>query len=93
MGNEYLDPGTHNVPLSQLYADVGATVIGTASGLFFLCLLAVIARFAASRKGKIALWWDDWLCIPSLVLILSFFVLPPKRKHHLPILTLLRFLH
>ena len=58
--------GQHLSP-EQLYEDHGYKVIIVSCVLAVLCTVAVLARFFAVRKKEAKLWWDDWLCIPSLV--------------------------
>lgn len=62
------------LPPSQLYADDGYKVIVLSCIFSVLCIAVVVARFFAARKKKAELWWDDWLCIPSLVLLFLRFL-------------------
>lgn len=55
----------------QLYEDDGSKLIALSSFLSICCIAVVVARFFAARKKKAGLWWDDWLCIPSLFFALS----------------------
>ena len=54
----------------QLHADNGYKLIVLSSVFSVLCIIVVVARFWAPRKREAELWWDDWLCIPSLVRLL-----------------------
>lgn len=52
---------------SQRDADNGYKLIILSCFLSVISTGVVAARFVAARKKKAKLWWDDWLCIPSLV--------------------------
>ena len=54
-------------PPADLSEDDGAKLIVLSCVFSVLCIAVVSARFWAATKKKARLWWDDWLCIPSLV--------------------------
>lgn len=60
-------PPMQALPPGQLYADDGPKLIALSCIFSVFSIAAVVARFFAARKKKAKLWWDDWLCIPSLV--------------------------
>ena len=67
---------------TQEHEDNGYKVIVLSCVFSTLCIAVVVARFYAVRKRKAELWWDDWLCIPSLVSCLrSFFSLQIKLQN------------
>ena len=61
------EPPSQTLPTDELYADDGYKVVALSCVFSFFCIAIVAARFFAARKKKAKLWWDDWLCIPSLV--------------------------
>lgn len=60
-------PQMQTLTSNQSHADDGYIVIILSCIFSILCIAVVVGRFFAARKKKATLWWDDWLCIPSLV--------------------------
>ena len=54
----------------EIMADKGPILLATTVAVYSLAVVAVFLRFLSRRMSRAGYWWDDWLALVALVLLL-----------------------
>ncbi|KAF2836600.1 hypothetical protein M501DRAFT_979939 [Patellaria atrata CBS 101060] len=66
-----LSPDEFSYQKTHIHQDQGPKIIGISTFLVILTSVAVVSRFIARRSRNMRYGWDDWLCVPALILIIG----------------------